>query len=77
MKELAVILMQPVKLQKNNDGGCLCPKCNKVMRFSPREPVQVVDGKLKEGTDEHYVCDHCKLVYRALVNTEYYQCYTE
>ncbi len=69
--------MQPVKLQKNTNNECFCPKCNKVLKFSPREPVQVVDGKLKQGTEAHYTCASCNLVYRPLVNTEYYQAYSE
>ncbi|WIW71341.1 hypothetical protein [Anaerosinus gibii] len=69
--------MQPVKLRKNENGDCLCPLCKTVLKFSPREPVQVVDGKLKQGTEAHYICESCKMVYRPLVNTEYYQCYSE
>lgn len=70
--------MDPVKLVRDADNNCKCPKCGANLKFIEGEPVKIVDGKLNmQDSEDHYKCEICKVSYRQLVHTEYYQWYND
>ena len=61
------------KLEKRADGDFLCPECGKPLRFKDGEAVAVVDGQLDmDNYKPRYICDNCKVYYRAVLTTDYY-----
>ena len=61
------------KLKKRDDGSFSCPACGNQLRFKDGEAVAVVDGHLDmDNYKPRYICDACKVYYRAVLTTEYY-----
>ena len=70
--------MEPTRLIRDENGAVKCPRCGETLIFVSAQPVQVVDGKLNmKDSQAHFKCENCNTVFRAIVNTDYYQCYTE
>ena len=61
------------KLEKREDGGFACPMCGKPLRFKDGEAVAVVGGQLDmDNYKPRYICDACKVFFRAVLTTDYY-----
>ena len=61
------------KLNKRDDGLFSCPTCGNPLRFKDGEAVAVVGGHLDmDNYKPRYICDKCKVYYRAVLTTEYY-----
>lgn len=61
------------KLQKRDDGNFSCPACGNPLRFRDGEAVAVVGGQLDmDNYKPRYICDVCKVYYRAVLTTDYY-----
>jgi hypothetical protein len=68
--------MVPKQLICGTDGKRRCPECGNLLEFVEGEPVKIVQGKVNmDDTESHYVCSDCKLIFRPLVHTEYYNAY--
>lgn len=66
-------MMTVTKLQLNGRKKFLCPKCNGELRYEPGGAVRIVNGKVDmDATLPKQVCDHCKVFYRELLNSGYY-----
>ncbi len=61
------------KLKKRDDGGFSCPGCGNPLRFKDGEAVALVSGQLDmENYKPRFICDACKIYYRAVLTTDYY-----
>ena len=61
------------KLKKRDDGSFSCPGCGSPLRFKDGEAVAIVGGQLDmENYKPRYICDACKVYYRAVLTTDYY-----
>ena len=61
------------KLKKRDDGNFSCPACGNPLRFRDGEVVAVVSGQLDmDNYKPRYICDDCKVYYRAVLTTDYY-----
>ena len=61
------------KLKKRDDGSFSCPGCGNPLRFKDGEAVAIVGGQLDmENYKPRYICDACKVYYRAVLTTDYY-----
>ncbi len=61
------------KLKKLDDGNFSCPVCGNLLRFKDGEAVAVVGGQLDmDNYKPRYICDTCKVYYRAVLTTDYY-----
>ena len=61
------------KLEKREDGGFACPMCGRPLRFKDGEAVAVVSGQLDmDNYKPRYICDDCKVFFRAVLTTDYY-----
>ena len=61
------------KLEKQADGGFVCPECGKPLRFKDGETVAMVDGQLDmDNYKPRYICDDCRVYYRAVLTTDLY-----
>ena len=61
------------KLKKRDDGNFSCPACGGPLRFKDGEAVAVVSGQLDmDNYKPRYICDACKVYYRAVLTTDYY-----
>ena len=61
------------KLKKRDDGNFSCPACGNPLRFHDGEAVAVVSGQLDmDNYKPRYICDDCKVYYRAVLTTDYY-----
>ena len=61
------------KLKKRDDGNFSCPACGGPLRFKDGEAVAVVSGQLDmDNYKPRYICDACKIYYRAVLTTDYY-----
>ncbi len=61
------------KLKKRDDGNFSCPGCGGPLRFKDGEAVAVVSGQLDmDNYKPRYICDACKVYYRAVLTTDYY-----
>lgn len=70
--------MEPVKLVYDEEKAEKCPRCGEALTFVKGQPVQVVEGKLNmQDCENHFKCEHCKSVYRAILHTDYYQWFAE
>ncbi len=66
--------LQSMKLVKDADGFCTCPRCKGEMYFIEGQPVRIVDGKPDmENVWGHFFCPHCGSIFRRVAGTEYYQ----
>ena len=65
--------MTVTKLQLNAGKKFLCPKCGEELRYEAGGAVRIVNGKVDmDATLPKQVCDHCKVFYRELLNSGYY-----
>ena len=65
--------MTVTKLQLSAGKKLICPKCSAELRYVPGGAVRVVNGKVDmDATLPRHVCDHCKVFYRELLNSGYY-----
>lgn len=61
------------KLKKRDDGNFSCPACGNPLRFQDGEAVAVVSGQFDmDNYKPRYICDDCKVYYRAVLTTDYY-----
>ena len=61
------------KLKKRDDGNFSCPACGSPLRFKDGETVAVVSGQIDmDNYKPRYICDDCKVYYRAVLTTDYY-----
>ena len=61
------------KLKKRDDGIYSCPACGSPLRFKDGETVALVGGQLDmDNYKPRYICDTCKVYYRAVLTTDYY-----
>jgi len=65
--------MTLLKLNRADNGEYVCPECGHVLQRVAGDAVTVVDGKFNmEDTKTRYECDSCKVFYRELLDTDYY-----
>ena len=65
--------MTVTKLQLNAGKKLVCPKCGAELRYVAGGAVRVVNGKVDmDATLPKQVCDHCKIFYRELLHSGYY-----
>ncbi len=68
--------MTVTKLRLSAGKRFICPKCGNEMRFVSGGAVRVVNGKVDmDATLPKQVCDHCKVFYRELLNSGYFDEY--
>lgn len=64
----------PVKLKREADGRCVCPRCGERMDFVEGQPVRIVDGKPDmENVMDHFHCPYCGSIFRRIATTDYFQ----
>ena len=65
--------MTVTKLQLSANKKLVCPKCGDELRFVEGGAVRIVNGKVDmDATLPKHVCDHCKVLYRELLHSGYY-----
>ncbi|MFA6850959.1 MAG: hypothetical protein WCS30_11500 [Selenomonadaceae bacterium] len=65
--------MTLLKLNRADNGEYICPDCGNVLQRVEGDAVTVVAGKINmEDTKTRYECGFCKVFYRALLDTDYY-----
>ncbi len=65
--------MTVTKLQLSANKKFVCPKCGRELRFVEGGAVQIVNGKVDmDATLPKHVCDHCRVFYRELLHSGYY-----
>ena len=68
--------MTVTKLRLSAGKRFICPKCGNEMRFVSGGAVRVVNGKVDmDATLPKQVCDHCKVFYRELLHSGYFDEY--
>ena len=71
---LATRDLQPVKLKRDAEGRCACPRCRADMEYIEGGAVRLVDGKpYMDDVWDHFVCKNCDSVFRRIVGTDYFQ----
>ena len=66
-------MMTVTKLQLDANKKFICPKCGDELRFVEGGSVKVVNGKVDmDATLPKYICDRCKVFYRELLHSGYY-----
>ena len=64
----------PMKLKRDAEGKCDCPRCGDRMDFVEGQPVRIIDGKPDmENVKDHFRCPHCHSVFRRIASTDYFQ----
>lgn len=64
----------PVRLKREADGRCVCPRCGERMDFVEGQPVRIVNGKPDmENVMDHFHCPYCGSVFRRIATTDYFQ----
>lgn len=70
----AVGELMPVRLQKDAEGKCTCPRCGEQMYFVEGQAVQLVDGRPDmENVWGHFHCDFCRSNFRRIARTDFFQ----
>ena len=76
-KVIATGDLEPMKLSRDANGNCACPRCGSNMEFVEGGAVRLVNGKPDmENVKDHFYCPECDSVYRRILSTDYFQ-YTE
>ena len=66
-------MMTVTKLQLNAAKKFVCPKCGDELRYESGGAVRIVNGKVDmEATKPRQICDHCKVFYRELLGSGYF-----
>ena len=61
------------KLEKDANGAFLCPQCGRPLRTVEGGTVMIRGGKADlESVKPRYECDNCRVFYRELLNSGYY-----
>lgn len=64
----------PMKLKKDANNQCKCPRCGEMMDFVAAEAVHIVDGHADlENVRAHFYCPHCGSRFRRIAATNYFQ----
>lgn len=64
------------KLAKDANGAFLCPQCGGPLRTVEGGTVVIRDGKADlEGVKPRYECGRCRVFYRELLNSGYYDAF--
>ena len=64
------------KLAKDANGAFLCPQCGGSLRTVEGGTVVIRDGKADlEGVKPRYECGRCRVFYRELLNSGYYDAF--
>lgn len=64
----------PMKLKKDANNQCKCPRCGEMMDFVEAEAVHIVDGHADlENVKAHFYCPHCNSTFRRIAATNYFQ----
>jgi Zn finger protein HypA/HybF involved in hydrogenase expression len=73
-KVLSTSDLAPMKLTRDENDQCQCPRCGAMMNYVEGQAVHLVDGKPDmEDVLDHFRCDSCNSVFRRIVNTDYFQ----
>ena len=66
--------LPPMKLQRDPNNQCICPRCGELMDYIEGQPVRLINGKPDmDNVKDHFHCPHCESMFRRIATTDYFQ----